>query len=85
MVLNHDPVLLRTFLVHQPQHTLFSELVMGIITPPVVKIGTWVLDVHEGVKLGLGFVEGIKLTIGNKHQTEQYSGKHTGIRDVDSK
>jgi hypothetical protein len=85
VVLNHDPVLLRTFLVHQPQHTLFSELVMGIITRPVLKIGTWVLYVHEGVKLGLGFVEGIKLTIGNKHQTEQYSGKHTGSRDVDSK
>jgi hypothetical protein len=58
---------------------------MAIITPPVLKIGTWVLNVHEGVKLGLGFVEGIKLTIGNKHQTEQYSGKHTGSRDVDSK
>jgi hypothetical protein len=43
------------------------------------------LYVHESVKLGLGFVEGIKLTIGNKHQTEQYSGKHTGSRDVDSK
>jgi protein phosphatase-4 regulatory subunit 3 len=41
VVLNHDPVLLRTFLVHQPQHTLFSELVMGIITPLVLKIGTW--------------------------------------------
>ncbi len=27
VVLNHDPALLRTFLVHQPQHTLFSELV----------------------------------------------------------
>jgi hypothetical protein len=44
---------------------------MGIITPPVVKIGTWVLYVHEGVKLGLGFVEGIKFTIGSKHQTKQ--------------
>jgi protein phosphatase-4 regulatory subunit 3 len=33
VVLNHDPVLLRTFLVHQPQHTLFSELVAGMLTP----------------------------------------------------
>jgi hypothetical protein len=58
---------------------------MGIIIPPVLKIGTWVLYVHEGVKRGLGFVEGIKLTIGNKLQTEHYSGNYTGSRDVDSK
>ncbi|KAH9557826.1 hypothetical protein CY35_07G105100 [Sphagnum magellanicum] len=32
VVLNHDPALLRTFLVHQPQHTLFSELVWGMLT-----------------------------------------------------
>ncbi|KAG0581095.1 hypothetical protein KC19_4G224600 [Ceratodon purpureus] len=31
--LNHDPSLLRTFLVHQPSHTLFSELVEGMLTP----------------------------------------------------
>ncbi|XP_024390933.1 uncharacterized protein [Physcomitrium patens] len=33
VVLNHNPALLRTFLVHQPDHTLFSVLVDGMLTP----------------------------------------------------
>jgi protein phosphatase-4 regulatory subunit 3 len=33
VVLNHEPALLRTFLVHQPSNTLFSELVEGMLTP----------------------------------------------------
>jgi protein phosphatase-4 regulatory subunit 3 len=33
VVLNHEPALLRTFLVHQPNNTLFSELVEGMLTP----------------------------------------------------
>nr|XP_024370707.1 serine/threonine-protein phosphatase 4 regulatory subunit 3-like isoform X2 [Physcomitrium patens] len=33
VIMNHDPTLLRSFLVHQPSYTLFSELVEGMLTP----------------------------------------------------
>ncbi|XP_024373629.1 uncharacterized protein [Physcomitrium patens] len=33
VILNHDPTLLRTFLVHQSDLTLFGELVEGMLTP----------------------------------------------------
>jgi protein phosphatase-4 regulatory subunit 3 len=33
VILNNDPALLRSFLVHQTSHALFSELVTGMLTP----------------------------------------------------
>nr|XP_024382924.1 serine/threonine-protein phosphatase 4 regulatory subunit 3-like isoform X3 [Physcomitrium patens] len=44
-VLNHDPALLRSFLVHQSSHTLFNELVQGMLIPSESGVQAQLLEV----------------------------------------